>query len=292
MKQIEGGYILLSRKIIESEVFKKPPLYLKVWIYLLTRAQYSDYKELKRGQLYTDIDQIREACSYYVGYRKETPSRNEIYKILNWMKNQNMGENEALRNHDESNNESNSEGTAKASMIATTKATHGMVITIGNYGVYQDNACYESNNEGNDEKETKATTKELRKTIGADNINKTNKIKNNKDKIKKDIYTDLAVSEEVQKLFNHWNEQKIVVHRELTGEIVKAIEKALRQYGGNRCGEAIDLYSDAYYDQKFYYSHKWTLLKFLKQSNGIIDWMEDGQRYIEYNDYLDQPVSD
>jgi len=38
---IPGGYILLSRKLIESEIFKKPPLYIKVWNYLLLKAQHN-----------------------------------------------------------------------------------------------------------------------------------------------------------------------------------------------------------------------------------------------------------
>ena len=67
------GFILLSRSLIESEIFSKPPLYLKVWIYLLTRAQHTDYKGLKRGQLYISIPEIQEACSHFEGFRKETP---------------------------------------------------------------------------------------------------------------------------------------------------------------------------------------------------------------------------
>jgi hypothetical protein len=60
--KILGGYVLLSRKLIDSEIFKKPPLYLKVWIYLLQRAQHGDFKQLKRGQVTTSIAEIMEAC--------------------------------------------------------------------------------------------------------------------------------------------------------------------------------------------------------------------------------------
>ena len=64
--------------MIESGIFQKPPLYLKVWIYLLARAQFKDYGELKRGELLTSIGEIQEACSYYVGFRKEKPSEKQI----------------------------------------------------------------------------------------------------------------------------------------------------------------------------------------------------------------------
>lgn len=61
--KISGGYVLLPRKIIDSEIINKPPLYLKVWIYLLQIAQHTDYKQLKRGQVRTSIPEIIEACS-------------------------------------------------------------------------------------------------------------------------------------------------------------------------------------------------------------------------------------
>ncbi|MBD1373769.1 hypothetical protein IC620_15595 [Hazenella sp. IB182357] len=129
---IEGGYIILARKIIESEIMKKPPLYMKVWIYLLASAQHSDYKSLKRGQLKTKIPEIQEACSWYVGARKETPTKREIQRILDWMKK-------------ESRNavEQSTEVTSNSTMIVTTKVTHGMIINIENYNVYQRPSNYE-----------------------------------------------------------------------------------------------------------------------------------------------------
>lgn len=158
-----NGYILESRTILESEIWHKPPLYFKVWNYLLLRAQHKPYKNLRRGQLFTSIDEIREECSYYVGYRKVKPTRKEIFGILDW-----------LRNPHEGNNEGNNEG----SMIQTTKVTHGMVITIVNYGVYQDPSFYE----GNRKIDTKVTTKRGRRESQGNNINK-NGIKNDKNSI-------------------------------------------------------------------------------------------------------------
>lgn len=158
-----NGYILESRTILDSEIWNKPPLYFKVWHYLLMKAQHADYRSLKRGQLFTSIDQIREACSYYIGYRKITPSRKEIFGILDW-----------LRKSGEGNNEGNNEG----NMIVTTKVTHGMVISIVNYGVYQDPKSYE----GNNVKSMKVTTKEQRKESEGNNKNKKIKKNNKNDK--------------------------------------------------------------------------------------------------------------
>lgn len=138
---IPGGYILLSRKLIESEIWKKPPLYLKVWIYLLSKAQHKEYKNLKRGQLWITYQDIMEDCSWMVGARKEKPSKSQIFNILEWMR--------SLCS--ESNDESNSKATTNETMITTTKATKGILITIENFNVYQNSKNYESNSENNDE---------------------------------------------------------------------------------------------------------------------------------------------
>lgn len=144
------GYILISRKLIESEIWNKPPLYVKVWLYLLIRAQHSDYKDLKRGQLWTSIDEIREACSYNVGFRKVTPTKREVWSILEFLRNPKNGN--ILRNP--------YEGTAKETMVETTKGIHGMLVTICNYNVYQTPKNYEGNDEGNDEGTMKVTARE------------------------------------------------------------------------------------------------------------------------------------
>lgn len=156
-----NGFILESRQILESDIWSKPPIYFKVWHYLLLNAEYRDTGNLKRGQLFTTIDEIAEACSYKVGYRKIKPTRKEIWGVL-----------EFLRNPHERNNETDTKGT----MIVTTKVTHGMIVTICNYNKYQDPKLYESNNERNNEKDTKGTTK---RTVGEQYYKEYKEYKNN-----------------------------------------------------------------------------------------------------------------
>lgn len=127
-----GGYILLSRKLIESEIMRKPPLYLKVWVWMLLQAFHTQKNQINRGQFRTSIPEIREAMSYYVGYRKVTPSKKEIFGILEWLR-------------------SPCEGNDKGTTIVTTKVIHGMVVTIENYDHYQNPKNYEGNGGGNDE---------------------------------------------------------------------------------------------------------------------------------------------
>lgn len=142
---MQDGYIKLWRKLLESEIMdNKPPLYAKVWMWLLLRAQHQKYKKLKAGQTWTSISQIQEAMSYNIGYRKHTPSRKEIWKIIEFLRNP---------------RERDTKATTKATMMATTKGTHGFLVTICNWKHYQGSDKHEGNNEGNNESNNERDTK-------------------------------------------------------------------------------------------------------------------------------------
>ena len=154
--EIPGGYILLARKLISSGIMQKPPEYLKVFVYLLLKANHSNSEGLKRGQGYVSIPELIENTAYKVGYRKEKTSKKKIWNILEWLRNPYEG---------------NYEGTTKETMIVTTKVTHGVVYTISNYEHYQNPKNYEGNDDGNDE----GTTKELRRRRQGNNKYKNDK---------------------------------------------------------------------------------------------------------------------
>ena len=80
------GYIKLSRRLLSSDIWFKPPLYLKVWIYLLCQASHQDYGTLRRGQLVTSIPKIQEALSYQAGFISKKPSYKEIWQVLEYMR--------------------------------------------------------------------------------------------------------------------------------------------------------------------------------------------------------------
>jgi hypothetical protein len=183
--KIPGGYILISRKVIESEIWDKPPLYIKVWIYLLAKAQHSNFKKLKRGQLFTSIPEIIEACSWKVGYRREKPTKDQIYQVIDWLR---------------KGAESHYESETQATMITTTKATQGLLINIDNYCFYQTSKNYESNVEGNDEEVTRAPRKQRQ----PDNINKKDKECKNENIIAEIKALRLEYSSENQKLIDQY----------------------------------------------------------------------------------------
>ena len=113
---IPGGYILQARRLLASEIMSKPPLYCKLWCYMLLTASHRPHKGLQRGQFFTTIDTMREAMCWYVGYRKVVPTRDEIRNCYEYLR--------------------------RATMITTAKTTRGMLITILNYEKYQNPANY------------------------------------------------------------------------------------------------------------------------------------------------------
>ncbi len=143
--RIDGGYILLSRKIDESEAMRLPPATREIWLYILRKVNHSDFKNLKRGENIFTYKKIQDDLCWYAGYRKMTYSKNDIAKSIR-------------RLHERH-------------MIDTTKATRGVIIKVVKYDVYQDPNNYEGHKED--------TTKVQRKTQGVSTIYKNVYKKNN-----------------------------------------------------------------------------------------------------------------
>ncbi len=144
MCKIPGGYILLSRKLLESEVMRKPPLYLKVFVWLMLKAQHKPYDGLERGELVTSIAEIQKAMTYKIGFRKVVPSKKQIWDILEWMRGSNADPDEV-----------STKVTMKVTKIETMKVTKKIRVKLVNYDVYQDPESYE----GNEKNSTKVTMK-------------------------------------------------------------------------------------------------------------------------------------
>jgi len=122
---IPGGYVLIARKLFLGDLMDKPPLYFKLWAWMLDRANWKDRDKLRRGQLLATIAEMQDAMSYRVGYRKSTPTKDEIRSAY--------------------------EAFVKATMITTAKTTRGMIITICNYELYQNPKNYEPHSETRNE---------------------------------------------------------------------------------------------------------------------------------------------
>ena len=109
---IEGGCILLSRQILTSEIWRKPPEYLKIFLYILLKVNHKDGL-FPRG-------------SNFFNFSDEKPSgvtKDQIYKFLQWAKSE------------------------KVQILATQKTTRGVVIKVNNYDRYQTIENYQKQHE-------------------------------------------------------------------------------------------------------------------------------------------------
>jgi len=90
-------------------------------------------------------------------------------------------------------------------------------------------------------------------------------------------------------VFDHWNKTAPHKHKNLTDPIAEQLNK-LTKAQADEVIIAINHYAKANNDNSHYYSHVWTLDKFIKQKNGYKDWLDDGQRWVEYKEVAKVPV--
>ena len=94
---------------------------------------------------------------------------------------------------------------------------------------------------------------------------------------------------EIQAIFELWNKQKIIVHKELTDKIRKEIIKALKNNSFETIKTCILRYNKALKSGFKLCQYKWTLDTFLKQKNAMLDFIDEGSKWNSYQDWLKQP---
>lgn len=111
-----------------------------------------------------------------------------------------------------------------------------------------------------------------------------NNINNNIYKEKENI---LKEKEKYLSLFSLWNEQNISVHRDSTSEeFVKAYEKASKKYTYEQIKTAIERYGIIYHSN-YFFNYKWSFDEFLSQKNCIPTLLDNGSKWINYNEWLE-----
>jgi hypothetical protein len=124
---IRGGYVLIARKLQYSGLMDKPPLYSKLWLWMLLQATHSEHGTLKRGQFRCSIKNMRRAMAYKAGYRTVCPTAKEIRCSYEFFK--------------------------ASGMIEIKKVTHGMLVSCSSF--WQDflTPIHTSDNEDSTEKQ-------------------------------------------------------------------------------------------------------------------------------------------
>jgi len=134
------------------------------------------------------------------------------------------------------------------------------VITVINWELYQ-----LAESESNSKDDNKRTTKEQQ-------MNTNNNIKNNKN-----------INNIYNVIFDHWNSKKIIVHKKLTDEFKKDIDKALKQSSPEEIIKAIDHYAEAFNDPAYEYcKYKWGIHEFLTRKEGYKRFLDDGAKWLNY----------
>lgn len=119
---IGGGCILLSRQILKSDIWRKPPEYLKIFLHILLNVNHTDGK-FPRG-------------SNFFNFADSKPSgvtKDQIYKFLAWSRRKDVN------------------------ILATQKTTRGIIIKVNNYDKYQSLENYKRQDTQQDNGNTPAT---------------------------------------------------------------------------------------------------------------------------------------
>ena len=73
------GYVKEWRQEVDSEIWDKPPLYFKVWRWLLMSVDY------KTGELTTTCNIIADKVQWVENNQPKIPNRKSIMDILRWL---------------------------------------------------------------------------------------------------------------------------------------------------------------------------------------------------------------
>ena len=186
--KIKGGYYIKARCIQDSEIAIMPPYVREMWDWLLKEANHTENKTngvtIKRGQLIRSFKDIQKGLHWMIGYRKMSYEKWQCEKSMRFLREQGM--------------------------VATTKTTRGMFITICNYDYYQTPKNYESNK--------RATARVTREQQLTDTINKNDK--NDKNVKKRD-----TLSGRCALIINYLNEKtgsNFDPKNESTTDLIKA----------------------------------------------------------------------
>lgn len=86
----------------------------------------------------------------------------------------------------------------------------------------------------------------------------------------------------ISNIFNYWNNKDIIVHRKLTDNIYKSIDKALKTYTEEEIKEYIDRYDKVLKDKSWFFDYKWSLEDFLNRKDGISSFTDEGSKWLSY----------
>lgn len=174
------------------------------------------------------------------------------------------------------------------------------VITIPNWDKYQKLDAYEAKKEYDRQYQAKKRLEQKKKLLVVNSRTTDSTIVGIQDKEEdkdKEILKENIIKEknqpfspkipkELQELFDFWNSKGIVVHRTINEKMVQLLKKALDLYGQAQIKQAIENYSIVLSDSTYYFKTRWTIGDFVTQSNALTDFLPEGIKWINYQEYL------
>lgn len=168
------------------------------------------------------------------------------------------------------------------------------VITIPNWDKHQSLDAYEKKKEYDRQYQAQKRLKQkelvenrttTRKTVVALDIDKDKE--EDKDK-------EIELSKDnniLSQILEYWNEKskkyrtedfKMPTHKAITPSMEKALNKALKLYGFNNITLAIEHYAIVGNDKNYFFNYAWDLETFVKQSNTLPDFLDKGEKWVNY----------
>lgn len=92
----------------------------------------------------------------------------------------------------------------------------------------------------------------------------------------------------VDSLIEYFNSKEIIKCKKKTKTLEQIIMKRLKEFSKEEIINAIDHYSLIIHDSNYFFNTKWSLEKFLKQKNALPEFLDDGEKWINYIDFKEK----
>lgn len=86
------------------------------------------------------------------------------------------------------------------------------------------------------------------------------------------VVTNTTGNPDINSIYEFWNNQQIIVHRNMTPDIAKAIKSELKHYSDTEIMQAIKNYAEIQKGEQYWFKYAWTLRDFLKR--GIAKFLD------------------
>ena len=87
----------------------------------------------------------------------------------------------------------------------------------------------------------------------------------------------------IREIYEHWNSKGIIKHRKMNAQMKSHINARLKEYSFEELKKAIDNYATVLNDDKYYWTHRWTLNDFMKPGN-VARFVDEAEPLINFLD--------